>query len=150
MPQTGQAIPYERTTCACDDCVRCCKEQPGPLVPGDMERIAAHLGVSMAEAKGHFWSSPGALVMDTATGRQFRVRTITPRAVRGRCVFLGDDDRCRVHPVAPAGCAYFDTHMQSVEAHRRAVAVVRLQQDEDYQRLRQELPVADSYRPKAW
>jgi Fe-S-cluster containining protein len=147
---TRASMPFARTTCACAECVQCCKEQPGSLVPGDLEAIAAHLGESVAEAKAHFWASPGALVMDTGTGRQFRVGTITPKRERKRCVFLGEDDRCRVHPVAPAGCAYFDTHQSAREAQPRSAAMVRAQMDPAYQRLRAELPFAASYKPRAF
>lgn len=144
-------LPFARTTCACAECVQCCKEQPGCLIPGDLERIAEHLGETADAAKRHFWSSPGALLMNTATGRTFRVRTITPRASKtGRCVFLDAGDRCRVHAVAPAGCAYFDTHQTLHEGQRRSAVVAALQQDDAYQALRATLPAAESYRPRAY
>lgn len=141
-------LEFARTTCACAECVQCCKEQPGALIPGDLERIAAHLGETPEEAARHFWSSPGALLMDSRSGRTFRQRTITPRAVDGRCVFLDAYDRCRVHAVSPAGCAYFDTHLSRAEGERRSFAVVVLQRDADYQQLRTTLPAADSYKPR--
>lgn len=142
--------PIDRTTCACPECVACCHRQPGPLAPGDFEAIAAALGEDHATAKAHFWASGGAMVMDTATGRQFRIGSITPRLVRGRCVFLDDADRCRVHAVAPFGCAYFDTHMDAREGQRRGSWMAAQQQDPAYQSLRRELPFATSYRPKGY
>ena len=86
--------PFERTTCACSDCVGCCHRQPGPLAPGDLERIAAFRGESVEEATKNFWASPGALVKDGA-GTTSRVGTITPKLDRRkkRCVFLDDNDR---------------------------------------------------------
>ena len=143
-------MPFARTTCACAECVQCCRDQPGCLIPGDMERIAAHLGETLDEAKRHFWSSPGALLMDRQTGRQFRVRTITPKREHGRCVFLDEQDRCRVHAVAPAGCAHFDVHMSAAQAKPRSVEMVIRQQDPAYQALRQTLDVATSYKPKRY
>jgi Fe-S-cluster containining protein len=144
------SLPFARTVCACAACTRCCKEQPGPLARGDLERIAEHLGETVEQAEAHFWASPGAMVMNSSTGRQFRVGTITPRLVRGRCVFLDEQDRCRVHPVAPAGCAYFDTHQSSVEGNRRSVWLVGDQQHPDYQQLRARLPFATSYKPRRY
>lgn len=140
----------ERTTCSCQECIACCKRQPGPLIEGDMEKIAAALGESLEETKKHFWASPGALVKNMQTGRAYRVGTITPKfdRRRGRCVFLTDDDRCSIHAVAPFGCAYFDTHMGREEAQDGAAVLIRGQQTEAYQALRRELPFADSYRPK--
>lgn len=138
-------MTWERTTCACPECVACCKRQPGPLAPGDFERIAAALGEDREAAKLHFWASPGALVADSRTGRQFRIGTITPRATGGRCVFLGPDDRCQVHAVAPFGCAFFDMHMPIQVAWPRAQWLAQQQiADNDYQRLRTELVVAPS------
>jgi len=139
-----------RTSCACTACVACCHRQPGPLVPGDLEKIAAHLGEPVEVAKAHFWASGGALVQDQRTGRQFRIGSITPRLVRGRCVFLDDADRCRVHAVAPFGCAYFDTHMSAAEGQRRGTWLALQQQDDDYQAVRRTLPFATSYKPKGY
>lgn len=143
---------YERTTCACTDCVNCCKTQPGSLHPGDFERIADHLGETREQAKLHFWKSPGALVARLdPTGKpleRVRIGTITPRMVNGRCVFLDEQDRCRIHPVAPVGCAYFDTHMGAREGQTRAAAHIRaIAGSLSYQRLRDELSDATSYRP---
>lgn len=133
-------LEFSRTECSCSECVACCRRQPGPLAPGDLERIAEFLGESTVEARRHFMASKGALVANSSTGRTFRVGTITPkRDERGACVFLTPEGLCSVHPVAPTGCSYFDTHMGLVEARKRASGLVRLQQRDDYQRLRASL-----------
>lgn len=142
------SLPFKRTTCACQTCVACCKEQPASLIPGDFERIAEFLGYSHDALKAFLWASPGAIAMNSVTGRQYRIGTITPRLQSGRCVFLDEHDRCRIHPVAPAGCAYFDTHMSSAEGQRRGLWVVELQTDPEYQKLRSTLPFATSYKPR--
>ena len=142
--------PFERTSCACSSCVSCCKEQPGSLDAEDFPRIAAHLGLSWEETAQLFWSSPGAQVQNTETGLIVRVRTITPRLDHGRCVFLDEQDRCSIHDVAPFGCRMFDTHMGSREAQKRSLWLVRSQMSTDYQDLRKQLPVANSYRPRAY
>ena len=80
--------PFSRTHCACPECQACCRRQPGPLVPGDLERIAAHLQLPVRVAALKFWASPGGVVANRATGEQVRVGTITPRMREGRCVFL--------------------------------------------------------------
>jgi len=139
---------FARTTCACRQCVNCCKRQPGPLAPGDMERIAVHVGKTVEEVKPFFWASGGAVVKQG--DRLFRVGTITPKMRGGRCVFLDESDRCSIHVVAPFGCAQFDTHMPRAEAERRGVWLVKLTQSEEYQELRRSLPFAESYRPTAY
>jgi hypothetical protein len=114
-----------------------------------MEAIARHLGASVEAVLPLFWASPGALVRDTATGREFMIPTITPRMRGGRCVFLDDTDRCTVHAAAPFGCAYADTHMPGHEWHRRAMWLYgRIRDSVQYAALRAILPKATSWRPR--
>jgi len=147
-PAAAVAPPFVRTTCACADCVQCCRDQPGSLAPGDLERIAAYLAQPLRIVALKFWASPGALVANSRTGQTFRIGTITPKRVRGRCVFLDDVGRCTIHAVAPFGCAYVDTHMDAEEGHRRAMWLVRQQSDPAYQSLRRTLDPATSYKPR--
>jgi len=140
---------FARTECACPDCVACCRRQPGPLAPGDLERISEHLYGSAIMLSLHlFWASPGAVVMNTATRELAMVGTITPRLDGGRCVFLQADDRCAVHEVAPFGCAYLDMHMPEPVAQARVVWLYQtIMHDAGYQRLRAMLRPADSWQP---
>lgn len=137
--------PFQRTTCACDACAKCCKRQPGSLADGDFERIRDFLGETDEQAREHFWASPGALVK--TQGETLRIGTITPRMRRGRCVFLGDDNKCKIHAVAPFGCAMFDTHMSFITAQPRSLWLVRHQLSQEYRDLREALPYASSYKP---
>jgi Fe-S-cluster containining protein len=150
MTLTEAAPPFDRTTCACPTCASCCHDQPGSCAPGDVERIAAHLHLPLRVALLRFWASPGALIANSATGVTARVGTITPRMQRGRCVFLDEQDRCTIHPVAPFGCAYFDTHMGAAEGQQRSLHLIRLQLTADYQSLRRTLPAATSHRPRSY
>jgi Fe-S-cluster containining protein len=141
--------PFERTSCACYQCTDCCKRQPGSLAPGDMERIAAHLGKTLDEVKPMFWASPGPMVGNAVTGRRWYIGSITPRydKRKKRCVFLDDDDRCTIHAVAPAGCAIFDTHMGVAEAYPRSQWLAHEQSRPDYQSLRATLDLATHSKP---
>jgi Fe-S-cluster containining protein len=136
--------PFERTVCACAECVACCKRQPGHLVPGDAERIAEYLGEPV---EPYLWDSQGALVL-CPDGIVRRARTMTPRMVKGRCIFLDENDRCKIHKVAPFGCAYVDTHMSKQKGQERSQWAVRAYwQDEGYNARRKKLPLATSYKP---
>ena len=141
--------PFNRTKCACNGCKACCKRQPGPLAPDDFERIAAFLGETPEEAEKHFWASPGALIREGEDIK--RVGTVTPKRIRGRCVFLDDNDNCKIHPVAPFGCAYFDTHQSLAQAQERSTWLVLQQMaSEAYRKLRDRLPYATSYKPQRY
>jgi Fe-S-cluster containining protein len=149
MKQEGIVLGGPRPTeCSCAECVKCCKDQPGALGPGDYERIREKL--AQPDVSHLFRSSDGALVHDSDTKRTFRVRTIVPLYDRRakRCVFLGADDRCTIHEVKPMGCGLFDTHMDNATAMARTLWVVKEQQDEKYQELRRTLKVTDHYKPR--
>ncbi len=138
--------PFKRTVCACSKCVACCKRQPGPLAPGDVERIEAFLGEPVEK---YLVASRGSLVKNLLTGIARWVGTITPRFAKGRCVFLDVDDRCKIHPVAPFGCAYFDTHQGNSEGQRRVWFIKRIQESAEYRALRAKLPLAQKNKGQA-
>lgn len=150
-PAAAIPIPFARTSCGCDACTSCCQEQPGSLAPGDLERIAAHLGKPVQDILHRFWASPGALLMDRTTGEMYRQGTITPkRTNNGRCTFLTNEGLCAIHPVAPAGCALFDTHMSAAEAQPRSQWLAKAQSDPEYQSVRRCLPEARSWKPRGY
>jgi Fe-S-cluster containining protein len=63
----------------------------------------------------HLLASPGALVIKD--GILCRIRTIVPsRNIDGWCTFF-DGRHCTVHPVAPFGCAFFDSHQEQGESN---------------------------------
>lgn len=119
---------FPRTVCACKDCCIPCKHLPGMLAPGDLSRIAEHVGKPLAEIITSFRASPGAIVakLDHSTGRlvKFNIPTIVPAADEKGCVFLSDG-RCTIHPVAPFGCSHFDWHMDRSEANPRSESCLR-------------------------
>ena len=128
---------FDRTVCGCDDCRRLCYTCPGYLIPGDVARIAAHLGEPIIPTE-YFRASPGALLArQTPDGVElFRVPTIVPATVNARCVFLQPDGLCAIHPVAPYGCAYTDWHMPKAEGNRRSLTGLRaIVADREYQQL---------------
>jgi len=144
---------FSRTVCDCDQCKSCCKRQPGHILPGQMEKIADYLKQSLDEVKKKFWASPGARVQDSKTGLQYQIGTITPRFDRRKkaCVFLTDDGQCSIHVVAPFGCSHFDTHMTGTEGQRRAVwGMTQILESDEYTKLRQTLPFAESYKPQGY
>ena len=152
------APPFERTTCACKTCTQCCIDQPGPLAPGNLERIAEYLNASVDDIKHKFWASPGAVIKVTApdgTQQVMRIGTITPKRVKTplgrRCIFLDENNRCSIHSVAPFGCAYLDTHMSKQKGVERGRWLIAEQlRDKDYAEVRKTLDYATSYKPRAY
>ena len=120
---TGAAVPvapFPRTSCACaQDQANCAR--PGYLIPGDLERIAAEFGASVADILYLFRPGKGAVVMDRRTHAAFRIPTIAPRTTGAGCVFGDGHGGCVIHAVAPFGCAFFDVHMGRAEADHRSL-----------------------------
>src|SRR5262245_36343983 len=101
------------------------------MQPGDWERIADHLGVAPDKAGHLFERGNGVVLGNAATGQMVRIPTIRPRfRDTGRCVFLTEDRRCSIHPVAPAGCAFHDMHASIRESNRRTLWFMRRVQDD--------------------
>lgn len=96
---------------------------PGCLVPGDLERIQEFVGDPRPEfVLENFVASDGAKVAKQIKGTTYiiAVPSIVPaQKADGRCVFLDDQDRCKIHPVSPFGCSRHDTHLSAAEGNRR-------------------------------
>lgn len=99
----------ERTNCACETCRLNCRIMPGCLIPSDLERIIPAGVDPFRWAESNLRASPGALVANTATGETFRIPTLVPATkTDGSCIHLTALERCDIHEIAPAGCAFFD------------------------------------------
>jgi hypothetical protein len=111
---------FQRTECACENCVQFCFNLPGYLIPADLEVISAHLGYDdlIRFAVENLVASPGALVC--VDGAIMQIRTLTPnRTPDGACKFL-HDNRCAIHAQAPFACAFFHGGQDRREADFRS------------------------------
>ena len=142
--------PFDPTSCSCRMDRNNCKTQPGHLLPGQLKAIAKYLGKTIEETKKYFWNSPGMVVL--RSGVLERIRTITPRFKKKKCVFLRKNGDCGIYPVAPFGCRYFDVHMNAEEGQKRAMWGLHylLENKEEYEAMRESLPEATHYKPRAY
>lgn len=96
---------------------------PGCLIPGDLERIQQHVGDHSDEfVTTNFRVSDGAKVAARVNGMfaTVSIPSIVPaQQPDGRCVFLDDNDKCKIHTVSPFGCSRLDFHMSREEGSRR-------------------------------
>ena len=141
---------FEPTSCNCKEDRKNCKRQPGHLLPGQLKKIAEYLKIPIERAKRYFWNSPGMVLLRKDV--PYRLRTITPRFKKKRCVFLRKNGDCDIYPVAPFGCRYFDVHMNAEEGQARAQwGLVQLMEGlEEYEAERDTLPEATHYKPKGY
>jgi Fe-S-cluster containining protein len=80
-----------------------------PLTDADVQRVSEHTGQAPTEFVRFITKDD--IAMDDepeafATLRQGK-RVMTMRQGRGRCHFLGDDDRCTIYDARPLGCRVF-------------------------------------------
>jgi len=109
---------FQRTVCDCELCVANCQFIPGYLLPDDLISIGLFIGYTDLSPfiEQNFLASPGALV--SKAGQLLRIRTIVPaREEQGWCKFF-DGKLCKIHPVAPFGCAFFDSHQELRHSER--------------------------------
>jgi hypothetical protein len=118
---------FNRTVCSCAGCTAGCRVMPAYLIPQDVDRLYAAQkldGESVEEwAVRCLLASPGALVgkIVGTVMRKMRIPTLVPaRKADGTCVNLDAGGNCAVHPVAPFGCAFFDTHMSKRDGDERS------------------------------
>lgn len=93
----------------CTGCGNCCKDPLLPLTDGDIRRISEFTG-DEAEEFVRFVDRQGIDMDDEPEGfvmlRQGK-RVPVLRHTRGRCHYLGDDDRCTIYEGRPLGCRIF-------------------------------------------
>ncbi len=115
---------FKATKCDCPGCRVGCRTMPASLIPGDLERIAKHVGADYRTAwlGEHFLASDGAKLK--VKEEVVSIPTLVPaQRPDGSCVFLGPEG-CTIHPVAPYGCTHSDIHMSDAEALDRSRAAI--------------------------
>lgn len=118
--------------CACPTCVNCCASgNPGWFMPGEAEKAAAFLDMTFESFKAKFlvrdwWAGhedfevlapiktipdPSdnkdqimGMIVESARARPGGRAPYAYPAIPGRCVFLDEKDRCKIHPVKPFEC----------------------------------------------
>lgn len=110
---------WSRRACSCNNCVAACQEMPGYLLPEDLPRIVPMRpgGFDLEWCEQHLRASQGALV--SCQGQLVRIPTLVPAGTP--CIFLDEEQRCRIHAVAPFGCAQFSTHDTKEEADPKSL-----------------------------
>jgi len=93
----------------CTGCGNCCKEPLLPLTRADLLRIIARTGDDSAEIVQ--WVDRNGIDMDDEPEafvmlRQGK-RVMVLRHQRGRCRYLGVDERCTIYRSRPLGCRVF-------------------------------------------
>jgi hypothetical protein len=118
-PLLREEFGFRRTVCSCLACQVHCRHLPGALAPADLARLCPDGQAVFAWAEEH---------LRALAGTDFP--TLVPaRALSGHCHWLFDG-RCAVHPAAPFGCAFFDSHMTDAEVQERLAATLQARRED--------------------
>lgn len=119
--------------CQCEICQYACKHKPGWFLPGEAEKAAEFLGLTMPEffaqylgvdwwAGGKDGTGEDIFVLAPATTAMVPGE-MYPADPRGQCVFFAQG-LCQIHPVKPFECAAYghEDKREQVQARHRQVA----------------------------
>jgi Fe-S-cluster containining protein len=109
-PKSIAGLP--KTECDCERCKGACSNYPGEFRPGEAEKVAAFLNMSLedlfAQYLGVNWwerDSGDIFMLAPANDSMDAGREWPGNPRRGNCLFL-KDGKCSIHPVKPYSCAH--------------------------------------------
>jgi len=125
MQQNADVITATKESCTCDGCQNACRYKPGWFLPGQAERVAEYLNITLNELfatrLGVDWYTGDSdtfllapALVESEPGREY------PADPRGTCTFYRDG-LCEIHPVRPFECAeYLHGEDKSIVDERHA------------------------------
>jgi hypothetical protein len=102
---------------------------PGYLIPADLDRMIPAGEDPLKWAETNLLASPGATVarLNPVTGAPsfFRVPTLVVAEKQDHsCIHLSEQGECKIHAIAPFGCAFFDCQNSGVELSSKGIRSV--------------------------
>lgn len=125
-----------KTECSCERCQSACRRTRGWFRPGEAEKVAAYLGITLPVLfKGflgvNWWAAKQDVYVLAPATLSMEPGGMYPASPLGQCVFF-KDGHCSIHKVKPFHCSHgnpcaFDEayHKQATD---RTVALWRKQQ----------------------
>jgi Fe-S-cluster containining protein len=127
---TKKAGGWPESSCSCPDCRRACQNSPGWFLPEQLEPLAGHLGLDLAEAFRHYLAvsttaMPDGTLRHGVMPHKFQdfkkpgsVWSLVELAQPGRCIFY-DRGRCTIYPLRPYECSrMLHSQMEQAQALR--------------------------------
>ncbi|MFH1053051.1 MAG: YkgJ family cysteine cluster protein [Candidatus Woesearchaeota archaeon] len=85
---------------ACEECSKLCQYGSGALSDQDYEKIAKHLGITVAKLKMNYLEP----IMKFGTTRYKPKLKREKGKHYGKCIFYNDQEKCTIHGVKPLEC----------------------------------------------
>lgn len=128
-PEAAAALFGSPHDCTCKVCVEACTFKPGYFAPGEAERAATLLGLTLQEFFDQYlgvdWYDKDETIFVLSPALAYMGGGgMFPPDPRGRCIFLDEHNRCKIHAAKPWECRRYHHGLSSehVDAHHEAVA----------------------------
>lgn len=96
-----------KNECSCRICRTACETKPGWFLPGEAEKAAEYLGLSISQFFKQYllvdWYEDDEFVLSPAIKESAVAGKEFPADPRGTCIFYRDG-KCEIHPVKPFEC----------------------------------------------
>lgn len=128
--------------CSCEGCQSACTNKPGWFAPGEAEKAAEHLGMTLQEFFDKY------LVVDTwygdnrSDGKNIYVLSpsfsratpgeMAPAVNAGTCIFF-ENGKCSIHPAKPLECRIYDHTKPHEKASENHMKIMELWKDHQSQ-----------------
>jgi len=111
--------------CSCPKCQSACSYCPGWFLPGQVEKVAEHLNMTLKELFDKYlgvnwWEGEVPIFVLAPATTKMSAGSEYPGDPRGKCIFY-KDGKCEIHPVKPYECRkaiHGDTQEVVQERHR--------------------------------
>ena len=124
----------KRISCDCQQCKNACTNKPGWFKPGEAEKVADFLGISLKQLFDSY------LAVDFIRNNDQVIFLLSPNVTTnkpgqvwpfypaGQCVFF-KNGKCTIHPVAPYECQAYHHTEKFVEIQKRHLNMPTYWQD---------------------
>ena len=112
--------------CSCDICKSACEHKPGWFMPGEVEKVAEHLGIPLQELFDtklgvDWWAADDNIFVLAPATTSMNTGEEYPANPKGQCIFY-ENGLCSIHTVKPFECREFIHGDNGASERHKAVA----------------------------
>lgn len=143
--------------CQCNNCQAACTFKPGWFLPGEAEKAAKLLNMSLQEFFCEYlgvdwWEDTDDIFVLAPALTSMIPGEEYPARPTGTCVFYGEDGLCKIHEAKPHECRELDHESTQDQIHNRhkATGLAWKNDQKQIEELLERMPHSSNYNPFAW
>ena len=122
-----------KESCCCESCKESCNYKPGWFMPGQAEKVAGYLNISLLQLfqdklAVDWWVADDDIFLLSPALINQNAGTEFPGDPRGACIFF-KDGLCEIHPVKPFECAEMIHNVKGDGWHKQVAKAWKPHQD---------------------